>query len=209
MSRRINKKKAKGGRFEDYPTPRWCIERFIEADPAWLDECKSALEPCAGRGRIIDVFEDCGVELKWSAIEIQPRFRRLLQETVGSTDRGRVVCGNADRSDVYPYPNVLDLIITNPPFSSSFSLVKRWVDNKLAVHVVVLLRMGFLESKDRNAWLRANLPHDIYVIPNRPSFTADGQSDQASYGWFHWDTRTKAKHTRLHVLPNTEREDRV
>ena len=48
----------------------------------------------------------------------------------------------------------------------------------------MLLRLNFLGSQERSDYLREHMP-DIYVIPNRPSFTG-GKTDSIEYAWFVW-----------------------
>lgn len=52
--------------------------------------------------------------------------------------------------------------------------------------VCMLLRVNFLGSQKRAAWMRANTP-SVYVLPKRPSFKSDGKTDATEYAWFLWD----------------------
>lgn len=81
--------------------------------------------------------------------------------------------------------NRTDCIITNPPFLLAQEFVeKAHVDSGV---VIMLLRLGFLESKRRSDfWKKYPLSH-LITLSKRPSFTEDGKTDGAGYGWFVWD----------------------
>ena len=49
----------------------------------------------------------------------------------------------------------------------------------------MLLRLNWLGSEDRAAWLRRH-PPSVYVLPNRPSFVEGGGTDATEYAWFIW-----------------------
>jgi hypothetical protein len=51
--------------------------------------------------------------------------------------------------------------------------------------LVFLLRIAFLASAQRMALWRDIGAPDVYVLPNRPSFTGSG-TDSADYAWFRW-----------------------
>jgi hypothetical protein len=54
--------------------------------------------------------------------------------------------------------------------------------------------------------MRARTP-DVYVLPNRPSFTG-GSTDSIEYAWFVWRTRA-ARSGTIRVLAETGREERI
>lgn len=73
--------------------------------------------------------------------------------------------------------------------------------------VVALERLNFLEGEARNAWLREQAP-DVYVLPNRPSFTGDG-TDSIAYAWFVWPAGQHDRTSgRLEILPSTPAAER-
>lgn len=79
-----------------------------------------------------------------------------------------------------------DLIITNPPFSLAQRFVERALaDVRVGGTVAMLLRLAFLERQARAPFHRAH-PSDVYVLPKRPSFSADGATDSSAYAWFVW-----------------------
>lgn len=81
--------------------------------------------------------------------------------------------------------NPVDLVITNPPYS----LAQEFVEKSLteAPVVVMLLRLGFLESLKRKEFWEKNPLTSLIILSKRPSFTEDGKTDGSGYGWFIWD----------------------
>jgi len=79
-----------------------------------------------------------------------------------------------------------DLIISNPPFTRAREFAERAFDLvRPGGLVAFLLRLNWMAGQERAAWHRA-APSDVYVLPRRPSFRADGRSDATEYGWFLW-----------------------
>jgi hypothetical protein len=76
------------------------------------------------------------------------------------------------------------LIWTNPPFEHAFAIAQKGVETirKNSGTLALLLRMAFLESADRNAWLKANKP-DLYVLPSRPEFCASLKCTSETCDW--------------------------
>lgn len=181
---------------EFFATPRWCTHRFIEAcdlpDGTWL-------EPCAGNGDLIrGVNEIRPRNITWHANEIRPECAAAL----------------APFSNNITFSNFLewetshrfDVIITNPPFSLAFQIIKKSLE--LADYVVMLVRLNFIGSAKRTAFFKEFMP-DIYVIPERPSFDGLG-SDSIEYCFNVWskpETRKRSKGF-IELLGNTPKEVR-
>lgn len=126
-----------------------------------VDISKKYLEPCRASGRI---YNRLPIGSAWGEIREGVDY---LQTT---------------------YPKV-DFVITNPPYS----LAQEFVDKALteAPVVIMLLRLGFLESNKRKEWLNENKPTSLIVLSKRPSFTGDGKTDGSGYAWFVWDKENK------------------
>jgi hypothetical protein len=77
----------------------------------------------------------------------------------------------------------------------------------VADHLVFLLRLAFLCGEGRQGFMAA-MPPDVYVLPNRPSFTGDGKVDSADYAWFHWPPERRRRNGRIHMLGVTPLRDR-
>jgi hypothetical protein len=81
-----------------------------------------------------------------------------------------------------PDSPVFYVVITNPPYNQALEFVEtsmRW-----GRIVVMLLRLNWIASAKRHAFVRDH-PPDVYVLPNRPSFTGKG-TDATEYAWFVW-----------------------
>lgn len=93
-----------------------------------------------------------------------------------------------------------DIIITNPPFNSAIEFVKKALEDvKEDGLVIMLLRLNFLGSKNRNEWLKANMPYEIYVHSKRMSFIDGKGTDSIEYAHFVWKKGYKGV-TKLYLL---------
>lgn len=186
--------------FDYYPTPTWCVDRFLEKAQSRLKK-GVWVEPCAGDGAIIRACRRIP-GIVWHAVELQDRFEDQLAATP------RVVQVSVSDFLDWHYPptlksplNKADVIITNPPYKQAFSMIQHALTQ--ADQVCMLLRLNFLASEVRCEWMQNNTP-DVYVIPNRPSFRGKG-SDACEYGWFVWDWQSSG---RIFVLNTTEKKVR-
>ena len=181
-----------------YPTPAWCVRRLLEAVPlpggAWL-------EPSAGDGAIIRAVNEVRGDAWWWAMELREECRASLVEATAG--RGSVRIGDfiAEPSDGYAAVAIL-----NPPFSLALQFVERCLS--LAGWVCALERLHWPACAARCDWFRAHMP-DVYILPDRPSFTGDGASDMAEYAWFVWPPRMHDRQAAsVHLLPSTSAVER-
>lgn len=192
-----NRGSNRGGGADDFfATPLWAVRRLLEACPlpagAWL-------EPGAGSGNIIRAVNARRSDVRWTAIEKRPEEERHLR---GLPNVERVVI--ADYLSIRTSRR-FDVAITNPPFVLAQEFIEKSLT--LAVHVVMLLRLNFLASGKRAEFMRAH-PPDVYVLPNRPSFTPNGRTDSIEYAWMHWRSDTLRPAGELVVLEPTDVEAR-
>lgn len=186
-----------------YETPAWCVHRLLEGCSALRRGGSCWLDPATGRGAIIDAvnsFEPQTVR-SWRGFEINPAQVALLNARLPGVVQLR------DFRDVPPEPGYFDVIITNPPFSLAHEYIEHaWAWSPQIL--VLLLRLNFLASEGRAAFLRTH-PPDVYVLPNRPSFTGDGSTDSIEYAWFVWHPTAPSRVSgRLQVLAVTPRAER-
>lgn len=87
-----------------------------------------------------------------------------------------------------PYKRV-DCIITNPPYSLAQEFVEK-AHNDADV-IIMLLRLGFLESMRREEFWKKYPLDNLITLSKRPSFTEDGKTDGSGYGFFVWDAKKK------------------
>lgn len=218
--------------FDSYFTPAWCVHRLLEALPLaggrWL-------EPCVGDGSIVRAVSSfrgdgagqqgpVGNVVRWTLRDIRTELE-LLDEmelhtlcTLAGANVENVELGvNA----VVPRPlrspethrptfdATFDVAITNPPYVESLRITNNLLYE--ARVVVMLLRLNFLAGEARADWMRAHTP-DVYVLPNRPSFTEDGKTDATEYAWFVWGNRHRTLHDQrpplVRILESTPKEQR-
>ena len=177
-----------------YPTPAWCVARLLEAvdlpDGLWI-------EPCAGVGDIVAAVQATGRSPRWAVNELRAECRPALQGLCRAQDSVSI----GPMEDWAP-PGRAAVAITNPPFRLAQEVVA-WCRQHADV-AVLLLRLNFVGSERRAPLMRAH-PPDVYVLPNRPSFTGKG-TDSVEYAWFVWDQRRAADPAaggRLRVLDLT------
>lgn len=126
-----------------------------------IDYTKTYLEPCRGSGRIYNFLP---LGSAWG--EIRQGVDYLNTEY-----------------------NHVDMVVTNPPYSLAQEFVTKALGE--ADVVIMLLRIGFLESMKRWEWWQENPISSLLVLSQRPSFTDDGKTDGSGYAWFVWDKKNK------------------
>ncbi len=166
---------AKRVKNDFYETPSWCVEAILPHLPIG----GTVLDPCAGRGAILRACPasfDCRM-----AIEINKDMEYDLR-TIAT---GEFDLWIDDALSLSFWPKA-DLVLMNPPFSKAETFVRMALSEQRAYHgtTCALLRLGFLASKKRADFLRAN-PPDVYVLSKRPSFNGEG-TDSCDYGFFVW-----------------------
>jgi len=179
---------------DDYPTPSWAIRRALEKMP-FLPSSGSYLDPCAGSGHLLSVIKKFSPQATTAGIEIQNKYINSLESSI---DEYQI----ADYLKVSSKPKA-DVIFTNPPYRYALEFIKEAITQ--APHTIMLLRINFLGSQKRHDFLKNHMP-DMYVLPNRPSFT-DGGTDACEYAWFHFlpSPRSKGKVIMLDSTPKKER----
>jgi hypothetical protein len=140
------------------------------------------LEPAAGDGAIVRAVQR--KDVKWSLCELRQRERPALQR---AAPHAKIVIGDfmrAARTGALAGKHY-SVAITNPPFS----MAQEFIDACLLCSetVVMLLRLNYLASRRRWQFMSTHTP-DVYVLPNRPSFTGGG-TDSIEYAWFAWKQR--------------------
>ncbi len=187
-----------------YETPAYCVTRLLEKltlpGGHWL-------EPCAGGGAIIRAVNAFRQDVVWSAGDLVARY----PSDIPLPPRYNVVCdgaGNELTVDVgdfltAPDPVGVDVVFTNPPYTLAMEFLTKSL--RIARHVVMLLRINFLESEKRAEFMRVSRP-DMYVLPNRPSFTGGG-TDMTGYCWLYFDSK-RERESHWFILDSTPKGER-
>jgi hypothetical protein len=187
-------------RSDTYPTPSWCVRRILEAVP--LPAYGAWLEPCAGEGAIIKAVQKFQPQhaAYWHAVEIRPEAVEALAKIQNVQQYHSDFLKRDTR--LPPWCWTYHVCLTNPPFS--FALEFAQGCREICEHTILLLRLNFLASAERAEFMRETKP-DVYVLPNRPSFTLGGKTDSIEYAWFHWHQNSQGL---VRVLPTTSKEER-
>jgi hypothetical protein len=156
-----------------YPTPAWCIRRIVEAVDLpggdWL-------EPGAGDGAVIRTVNQYRDDVNWFALDIVEACCTELRTIEPAV---HVACRDFIEA---PVKRRYRVALTNPPYFLAEQFLCKCL--QVADNVVFLLRLNFLASAKRSGLMRANTP-DVYILPNRPSFSGRG-TDSVEYAWFHF-----------------------
>lgn len=162
-----------------FPTPPEVTKAFWEAvgpslpDGLWC-------EPAVGDGHIINAV---GPREAWATYDIRDVPAPALSVLhYPSTDWLSLPLPSTGRAGV-DHEASYEVIITNPPFYLAEEFVRASLAR--ATHVVMLLRLAFLETRKRED-LHKEFPSDVYVLSRRPSFMANGATDSCAYAWFVW-----------------------
>lgn len=206
---------------DNYPTPDWAVRRFLEEWPDLLHVGRRWLEPCAGDGVIIDVCNEFRKDIDWTAIEIRDCLPALLKT---GTKRSQIHIGDffrrfgiepsngngkSDPGRIYTFPAAkdrpYDVAIFNPPFRLTQQFILGCL--QIARVVICMQRMNYCGTAERNAFFRPNVP-DLYVIPDRVSFTGDGNADACEHAWHVWGPHPRVGIAEWRVLKTTPKDER-
>lgn len=180
-----------------YTTPSWAVRRLLES---WTPPAGVLAEPSAGNGAIIRAAEQCGIRTsRWHAFEIREEESARLSDLCTTQIQDFLRAGADPVVDV-------GAVIGNPPFSHAFEFILEARRRFPVAQVCYLLRVAFAASEDRNPFMRDN-PPDVYLLPNRPSFTGQG-TDSADYAWFIWHPVQGRSSGSFRVLAHTPLEER-
>lgn len=194
---------------ENYETPGWAVHRLLEkiemgVHPSCARNARW-LEPCAGGGNIIRAVNECwgkNAKINWTAIEAHPHNVRRLQKIIPPE---RVIQGNYFDQKIRRGYSV---IISNPAFTIAYEVIQKSL--LYSDYVIMLLRLDWLSTTKRHDFIYSHVP-DVYVLPNRPSYTGDGNTDSSEYGWFVWPPKKKPSHRfagKIKILELTDKKTR-
>ncbi len=178
-----------------YQTPVSCIESLL--NKYMFPEDALYLDPCVGEGAIIKCVKSKYPDSVWSGVDIDIKHGPTLQQMeIPYLIKDFMQITPADISMLTGGKDKFDVIITNPPYSCAQEFIVQSL--KYAKHVVMLLRLNFLESQKRSLFFKNNMP-DVKVLSKRPSFTGRG-TDACAYSWMVWDSDAPQTSGRIEIL---------
>ena len=94
-----------------------------------------------------------------------------------------------------------DVIITNPPFNISRSIIDKALDDVTeGGYVIMLLRLNYLGGKVRKDLWESHMPKYIFTYSRRLSFTDDGKTDSVEYAHYVWKKGENPEFSLLKVI---------
>ena len=94
-----------------------------------------------------------------------------------------------------------DVIITNPPFNISRSIIDKALDDvSEGGYVIMLLRLNYLGGKVRKDLWESHMPKYIFTYSRRLSFTDDGKTDSVEYAHYVWKKGENPEFSLLKVI---------
>lgn len=189
---------AKRNDADNYPTPTWCVGRFLEAVDLpggnWM-------EPSAGEGALIAAVQSIRSDVTWTANELRNACAGRLQDLLYPSERVSI----GSFLDLQPDPrHTPDVVISNPPFSLAMDFINHALSFQASV--VMLLRLNFFGTLGRAEFLQGHTP-DVYVLPDRPSFTGKG-TDSIEYAWFVWPGPGERRQGTIKMLATTPSQEK-
>ena len=170
-----------------YITPRYTIDTLLNNYN--LNRTGYILEPCAGNGTIIKALREFGYKNHIIANEIR------VEEYDNLKNSGANEIYISDYLTTFFYEDITT-IITNPPFSIAREFLEVSFERYPKAEVIMLLRVGFLETKKRYDFWQKHDVNRLLVLRDRPKFINNG-SDATAYAWFVFN---KEKNQRIQVI---------
>ena len=170
-----------------YQTPEWVIDIWAKRARKIASSFHQVIDLGCGDGRIgFGVSGLLGTEAEATPImvDIEPLYPVNDINAIDYLDENINPACMLDS-------NRPALFASNPPFIKALEFVKKTVEALPGCGygsvASFLLRLNFLGSLKRSAWLKENPPSALTVLTPRPSFTGKG-ADSCEYAIFWWDT---------------------
>lgn len=189
-----------------YVTPQDTIKDFLAAFNA---DCDEHLDTLTGewmaRKRPMQILDPCagGDSSHWMAY---PRAIEhfsgwpISEITTADIRDDSLAAFKKDYMDFAP-PVQPDVIITNPPFNIAMRVIEKALRDVVPGGLVVmLLRLNFFGSKERQKFFQGNMPVLTYVHTKRPKFLNTGGTDSIEYMHAVWQSENPCKFTHLRII---------
>jgi hypothetical protein len=168
------RKKEDKEEYEFYPTP---IDAIELARPL-LDQSKNWWEPCAGDGRILNHFDNVII-----GTDINPRSKEIQKGDFMVMDKPKNVEG----------------IITNPPFTLGYELIKKAL-YEWKIPALLLLRVEYIAAKVRQDVVKYMT--DMHIVSDLIKFqTISGRivngNGTGRCAWMLFDPNESPEHIKM------------
>lgn len=184
----------KRSRNDYYPTPAPVTRELLKREkfPGPI------LEPCAGQGHMVRELERHGLDVRSNEPHGSGQFLPTWGFDFLQTDVRLGGCRS---------------IVANPPYRFAEKFIRKAIDLGFDKHAW-LLRMQFMESKERFALFRDDPPARIWVFSKRVQITERGLKRPIGgmivYAWWVWDGLDVGKHPELRwIEPDAIGRDEV
>ena len=162
------KKKQDRAVHDDYPTPSFAVVELLKREGFG----GSILEPCSGKGHIVNTLHDSG----------------LMCDAFDIRDEDGII---GKRGVNFLETNVnYDNIITNPPYALAKEFIEKGLET-INQKMALLLRLSYLESQGRYELFKTTPIKKVYIFSKRLPFW-DGEKwnesgGQFTHAWFIWE----------------------
>lgn len=167
---------------DTYITPRWTVERFLEAYE--IPQGASVLDPCCAEGELLAELKKLRPDLRLYGFELRPEVAPALEALAANGTIEGFSIGDFLASAAQIPSDAFDYVLTNPPYALAQAFVEA-CEKIVKEAAIFLLRINFLGSQDRHSFTVRTRP-SLFILPNRPCFTGWG-SDATEYAWFAYD----------------------
>lgn len=205
-----------------YITPIKDIELFLqntdkipELNNKLINGC--ILDPCGGGNK--EIADEKGIKEVYHAMSYPTAIKELFNNDVDTYDiRSTSLAANISdylqtRINYRP-----DIIITNPPFNIATSIIEKAMNDVAEDgYVIMLLRLNFFGSKEREKFFEKYMPeyvfmHHIrigftdkkdengYVIFNKNGLPKKGSTDSIEYAHFIFHKGVKPEFSKLYLI---------
>ena len=160
---------------EAYETPRWAVEAILDVEIL----THAVIDPCAGRGVMMDAAADCGYDVYG----------------IDRYDWGNACVDIEDflDPDIKRFWIEDNTILMNPPFSLAQQFVEKCFELK-ARKIVCFQRFAWWESKGRRDFWEKHPPNRVYICGNRASCwrfdipeSERKSGTTTAHAWFVWE----------------------
>lgn len=195
-----------------YETPADVVDRILPKLPILAKNGLTILDAGCGTGAILSRMP-ANPSHKLLGVEADAELVKAADARLSSlyeVRRHEIITGDFLDLPVSSPAYRADVCLMNPPFPLAQDFIKAALTMVKARggEVAALLRLGWLEGRKRHAWIKAH-PPDVFVLPDRPSFTGDGKTDATAYAFMVWGPTRGHRWELLSLAPPKPRRKRA